>query len=305
MAEFELIARITDGLTLSDDVMIGPGDDAAVLGSGSATVVSTDILVEDVHFKRGWSMPHDIGRKAVAVNVSDVESMGARPTGIVIAVALPEDADEDWALALSAGIREEAERANISVVGGDLSKGDKVVVCGTALGALEKAPVTRSGAREGDVVAVCGNLGWASAGLTTLQRGFRSPVAAVEQYRCPSVPYGQGLAAAQAGATAMIDVSDGLLADLGHISDASKVAIDIHTERIAVPEVVQRISDATGKTPWQFILAGGEDHALVATFPPEAQLPPGWDQIGAVQAGAGVTVDGEDWELETGWDHFR
>lgn len=304
MGEFDLIAGITDGLELGEPVLLGPGDDAAVLRAGGDVVVSTDMLVEEVDFRRAWSEPHHVGRKAVAVNVSDIEAMGATPTAVVIALAFPRDLDPAWLRGFSAGVKEECARAGVSLVGGDLSGAPSITVCGTALGNVT-TPVTRSGARPGDVVAVCGNLGISAAGLLTLQRGFRSPLAAINEHRCPSVPYGQGRVAAAAGATAMMDVSDGLLQDLGHICAASGVSVDVWADAVAVPEVVERIAQATGRSARALVLAGGEDHSLVATFPDGDRVPEGWFPVGCIGEGAGVTVDGQPWDDDAGWDHFR
>lgn len=300
-----MIASIVEGWTDSPHVRIGPGDDAAVLRGGDDIAISTDLLVEDVHFRRGWSQAHDIGRKAVAVNVADIEAMGAQPTAIVMGLAIPADLPPEWVPEFTAGVRAECERAEISLVGGDLSRAENIVISGTALGALVSAAVTRDGAVPGDVVAVCGKLGWSSAGLMTLQRGFRSPVAAITEHRCPSVPYGQGRVAAAKGATAMVDISDGLVADLGHIARRSDVAIDIETSHLEVPDVVARVAAAVGRSPMGFLLAGGEDHALAATFPAETELPPGWGRVGTVTDGEGVTVDGQPFDDQGGWDHFR
>lgn len=305
MNEFEMIDAIVGNWSASPHVKIGPGDDAAVLRGGDDMAISTDLLVEDVHFRRSWSEPHDIGRKTVAVNVADIEAMGAQPTAIVVGLAIPADLPAEWVDGFAAGVRTECERAEISLVGGDLSRAQHVMISGTALGALVAAPVTRDGAEPGDVVAVCGKLGWSSAGLMTLQRGFRSPMAAIVEHRCPSVPYGQGRVAAAKGATAMVDVSDGLVSDLGHIARRSGVAIDIDTARLEVPDVVARVAAAVNKPPLAFVVAGGEDHALAATFPATTGLPPGWVAMGTVTAGEGVTVDGNPWDDDAGWDHFR
>lgn len=303
--EFELISRITADLPQGNDVRLGVGDDAAVLQPDGEVVVSTDMLVEGVHFRSAWSTAQQIGRKAVAVNVSDIEAMGAVPSAIVVALGIPENLPEDWVGAFFDGVREECERAEVSLVGGDTSRSEHIVISVTALGYLAgAAPVTRAGARAGDVVAVCGLLGWAAGGLTVLQRGFGSPKDLVAEQQCPTVPYGQGRAAAAAGATAMVDVSDGLLADLGHICAASGVAMDLQTERFEVAESLERLSAATNVPVWRFILGGGEDHALAATFPSGMALPPGWRAVGSVVAGSDVTVNGEPWDGPAGWTHF-
>lgn len=305
MREFELIDEITRGVINGEDVVVPVGDDAAVLDFTGHTVVSTDLLIENVHFKRSWSTAHAVGRKSVAVNVSDVESMGARPSSVVVAVAFPKDLDQQWLIDFEAGVKEECAKAGVSLVGGDLSSSPHIAICVTALGDMAGvAHVTRSGAKAGDVVAVCGKLGWAAGGLMVLQRGFGSPKDLVAEQQTPSVPYGQGVAAAKAGATAMLDVSDGLLADLGHIASSSGVKINVETALVEIPDGVARVAAATGKPALGFVLAGGEDHALAATFPPGAPLPVGWRRIGTVSAGEGITVDGEPYDGSMGWDHF-
>ncbi len=176
----------------------------------------------------------------------------------------------------------------------------------TALGSLAgREPITRSGARPDDVVAVCGRLGWAAAGFAVLSRGFRSPGAVVAAHRAPDPPYAAGPAAAAAGATAMIDISDGLLADLGHVATASGVGIEVRSETLDPPSTLVDVGKALGVDPMGWVLTGGEDHALAATFRPEAALPTGWRVIGAVRPGSGVRVDGRPYSAATGWDHFR
>jgi thiamine-monophosphate kinase len=160
------------------------------------------------------------------------------------------------------------------------------------------------------VVALTGRTGWAAAGLVVLGRGFRSPRAVVEAQRVPQVPYGAGVVAAAAGATAMIDVSDGLLADLGHVAAASGVRVDLSSAAFDVPEPLQAVSAATGTDPLALILTGGEDHALAATFADADAVPDGWRVVGSVLAtteedGPTVLVDGAEWTGAQGFDHFR
>jgi thiamine-monophosphate kinase len=183
---------------------------------------------------------------------------------------------------------------------------DMLVVSITALGDLEgRSPVTRSGALPGDVLAVCGKLGWSAAGLAVLGRGFRSPVSVVGAHRAPEPPYQAGGQAARAGATAMMDVSDGLLADLGHIADASNVHIDVRTDLLEVPQRLVDVATALGADALHWVLTGGEDHALAATFPAGTEVPEGWATIGAVLRGNGVTVDGVTYDKPAGWEHWR
>ncbi|MDU0289383.1 AIR synthase-related protein, partial [Saccharothrix longispora] len=192
------------------------------------------------------------------------------------------------------------------VVGGDMVSSATLVISVTAMGDMGGLePVTRAGAQVGDVVAVCGRLGWAAGGLAVLQRGFRSPVAVVGAQRTPEPPYAAGPQAAAAGATAMIDVSDGLLADLGHIADESGIGIDIRTELLEVHPRLIDVAAALGADARHWALTGGEDHALAATFPEPAAVPEGWQTIGTVRHGSGVTVDGRAYEKPPGWEHWR
>lgn len=305
--EFALIESITRGLPSAPHVVLGTGDDCAVFRPDGDVVVSTDTMVENVHFRRDWSSAHDVGRKAVASSVADLEAMGARPLVLVMSLSTPAETKVAWVEEFSAGVREECAKASILLAGGDTTRSRDITITATVLGDLQgRAPVTRAGARPGDVVAFAGRLGWAAAGLKVLGRGFRSPRAVVVAHRVPETPYGQGIAAAQAGASAMIDVSDGLLADLGHIARASGVAIDIETGTLDIAEPQSVVAAAVGGgNPLTFILTGGDDHALAATFAPD-DVPDGWTVIGTVtEGGPAVTVDGAPWEGEQGWSHFR
>jgi thiamine-monophosphate kinase len=183
--------------------------------------------------------------------------------------------------------------------------GPAVVLSVTVLGDLRgREPVTRSGARPGDLLAVAGRLGWAAAGLAVLRRGFRSPVEVVGAQRVPTPPYAAGPVAADAGATAMIDVSDGLLADLGHVALASGVALDIRADAVPLASRLVEVAAALGADARRWVLTGGEDHALAAAFPAGTVLPEGWVEIGSAAEGSGVTVDGRPYDGAAGWDHF-
>ncbi|MTK01949.1 thiamine-phosphate kinase [Micromonospora sp. CP22] len=307
VGEFGLIDRVTARLSYGATVLLGPGDDAALVAAPDARVVATtDVLVEGRHFRRDWSGAHDIGRRAAAANLADVAAMGAEPTALLVALCVPADVDTDWMEALADGIGAEAAGVGASVVGGDMSASPTLTIAVTALGDLGgRSPVTRAGARPGDLLALAGRTGHAAAGFTVLSRGFRTPRLLVEAYRRPEVPYSAGPQAARLGATAMIDVSDGLLADLGHVAKASGVAVDIARDAFEVPSPMRDAAQALGVDPYAWLLAGGDDHALAATFPPATALPPGWRQIGRVAEGSGVTVDGRPFDGPPGWDHFR
>ena len=306
LGEFGLIARITAGRGLSPGTLLGPGDDAAVLAAADGrVVVTTDVLVEGVHFRLDWSTPHQIGRKAVAANLADVAAMGAVPTALVVGLAVPGRTPVSTVDGLAAGMWEEAGQAGAGIVGGDVVSSAELVVSVTALGDLQgRAPVTRSGARPGDVLGLCGRLGWSAAGLAVLRRGFRAPLAVVNAHRVPEPPYGAGPQAATAGATAMIDVSDGLLADAGHLAEASSVGIDIDVAAVPVAGRLVEVAAVLGADARHWVLTGGEDHALLACFPAGVALPAGWAELGVVRQGCGVTVDGRPYEGSGGWEHF-
>lgn len=310
VGEFGLIAALTGRFEQGPQVFIGPGDDAAVVRTPKGhVVVSTDLLVEGRHFRREWAQARDIGRKAAAANLSDINAMGGRAHSLTVGLAAPSDLPAQWALDLADGIAEEAALVGASVVGGDLTTAKEVVIAVTVMGACEVAPVLRSGAQPGDVVALAGRQGWAAAGLAVLGRGFRSPRALVEAYQRPQPPYAAGLAAARGGATSMIDVSDGLVADAGHIADDSRVCLDILSGAFELADPMHAVGSALGVDPMQFILGGGDDHAILATFPAGTQLPEGFSPIGTVtERGEGrlaaVTVDGAAYAGPRGWTHF-
>ncbi|HET6533789.1 MAG TPA: thiamine-phosphate kinase [Actinoplanes sp.] len=305
--EFGLIARVVARLAGGPTCLLGPGDDAAVVAAPDRRVVaSTDVLVEGRHFRRDWSSAADVGHRAAAANLADIVAMGAVPTALLVGLCAPTDLAASWAEDLAGGLSAEAALVGAGVVGGDLAASPTLTVAVTALGDLGGLPpVVRGGAQPGDVVALAGRTGYAAAGYSILSRGFRTPKLFVEAYRRPQVPYPAGAAAARAGATAMIDVSDGLLQDLGHIATASVVGIDVRRDAFQIPDQMRDAAGALGVDPYLWILAGGDDHALAATFPPGAELPPPFRVIGTVHEGTGVTVDRLPWQGGTGWDHFR
>lgn len=308
LGEFALIGAITSWFDQGDQVVVGPGDDAALIRIRQGhVVVSTDLLVEGRHFRRDWSEAAHIGRRAAAQNLSDINAMGGLPHSLTLGLALPADLPVAWVLGFVEGFATECASVGASVVGGDITRASEIVASVTVLGNCVVAPVLRSGARPGDVLALCGRQGWAAGGLAVLSRGFRSPRALVEAYRYPEPPYGQGLVAAEAGATSMIDVSDGLLSEAGHIAHASGVSIDVSTDSFEVAEPFQAVAAAIGADPVTFFLTGGDDHPLLATFPAEV-VPQGWTVIGVVsepaESGPTVTVNGTSYDGPTGWTHF-
>jgi thiamine-monophosphate kinase len=318
---------VTSGMRQPATTVIGPGDDAALVSTPDGRVVaSVDVMVDGVHFRTDWASGEQIGARAALAAMADIAAMGAAPTALLVGLSAPPSTPTELIAAIGRGLNEEAVKAGAGVVGGDLTRSEVLTIAVTVLGDLRGAePVRRSGARAGDVVAVTGRLGWAAAGLAVLSRGFRSPAAAVGAYRVPDPPLQAGIVAAESGATSMIDVSDGLLADLGHIARASGVTINVITARLPVNPRLVEVASALGRNHLEWAMTGGDDHALAATFPHGAMLPPGWTAIGTVGAGADpgagagagpgapaggasgapvVTVDGAPWEQAGGWDHF-
>ncbi|WP_166140311.1 thiamine-phosphate kinase [Nocardioides ochotonae] len=303
--EFGVLAELLPLFPQGEQVLIGPGDDAAVLRVRTGhVVVSTDLMVEGRHFRREWSSATDIGHRAAAQNISDINAMGGTAASLTVGIGAPPDLPVQWLLDLARGFAAECGEVGASVVGGDLTRADQIVIAVTVLGACTQAPVIRSGAAPGDVVALAGRQGWAAGGLAVLKRGFRSPRVLVEAHRRPQPPYAAGPIAAAAGATAMIDVSDGLLAEAGHLASASGVAIDVRSEAFEVAEPLVAVGAALNAEPLQFVLTGGDDHALLATFPDAASVPKGWRVVGEVTEGSGVTVDGRSYVGSPGWSHF-
>ena len=316
LGEFGLIEAVVGRFPRTADVLLGPGDDAAVVAAPDGRVVATtDLLVEGRHFRRDWSTAHDVGRKAAAQNLADLVAMGARPTALLVGLGAPADLPTAWAIDLADGLAQECALVSATVVGGDVVRSENIVVAVTALGDLEgRAPVTRAGACPGDVVALAGRLGWAAAGLAVLGRGFRSPRVLADAHRVPQPPYASGRAAALVGATAMLDVSDGLVQDAGHLARASGVVVALETARLTIDAPVAEAAAAFSADPLVWVLTGGDDHALLATFPPGAVLPDGFVVVGQIRAvgtppgstdSPGVLVDDEPYAGPPGHDHFR
>lgn len=311
VSEGRVLRTILSRTPAGRDALVGPGDDAAVIAAPSGSVVaSTDTLVEGPDFRAAWSSGYDLGWKSAAVNLADIAAMGARPTALLVALAVPKDRRLSFVAALADGFRDAcaALAPGCAVVGGDLTVSATLMIAVTALGDLEgRAAVTRAGARVGDDVAIAGEMGHAAHGLAVLFGRFHVDGAAVPidssalsegeaeaiaaQLR-PVPPIGLGPVAAIGGATAMMDVSDGLALDARRMAEASGVTIALE-------------QTALGAHPRR-ALAGGEDHALLATFPAGA-LPPGFRRIGSVRPaveGAPVLYDGEP-VGPFGWDPYR
>jgi thiamine-monophosphate kinase len=309
LGEVAALARVFPRLPDSSATLVGPGDDAAVLSAPDGRfVATTDMMIHGPDFRLAWSSPFDLGWKAAASNLSDVAAMGATPTALLVALAVPPEIEIGFLERFADGLRAAcAELApGCGVVGGDLSVSGTLTIAVTAVGDLAgRAPVLRSGARPGDMVAVSGPLGLAAAGLRLLfaeavdEHGVPDPArvgplaaaqpeALAAQLR-PRPPVADGVLAATAGATAMLDISDGLALDARRMASASAVAIDLSRAAVGSAEA----------------LSGGEDHALLAAFPAAVELPGDFRPIGRVLDGAGLFVDGLRFDERGGWDPFE
>lgn len=333
LSESQLLARIFPRLTSPSEAIIGPGDDAAVISAPDGrTVISIDTAVQDKDFRLLWpngysSSGFDVGWKCAAQNLSDINAMGAVATSLVVSLTLPGTTPIAWIEDLADGITAAIEQlgaTGCSVVGGDLSSGDQLVISIAVTGDLQqRAPVLRSGAHTGDQLTVCGNMGVSAAGWA-VQENADAGIALMELaeeatalFNRPWPPLEAGRAAAIAGATAMMDISDGLLRDARRLAQASNVMIDIDSAALrARADSLSPLAQALGVDPLHWVLSGGEDYGLLVTFDARAELPPGFTRIGSVLATSGtnsasqelVTVDGNNYQSAKhgalGWDHF-
>ncbi|WP_062072369.1 thiamine-phosphate kinase [Demequina sediminicola] len=305
LSEDELIALFAPRLPHTDATILGPGDDSAVLAVDGFLVVSSDMLVENRHFKRQWSTGKDVGWRAAMQNLADIDAMGAVPTALEVCLSMPEDLDVEWVMGLADGLREACEPHGVGVVGGDLSGGSEIVVAVTALGETHGTePVTRADAVPGDVIAVSGALGAARAGLALLDAGRNDAPDAISLFLRPQPRIGAGLEAALHGATAMMDLSDGLGRDGVRMAHASEARFSVDSALIPVHEAAAFTAQVLGADALSWAIGGGEDHHMLACFTRESAVPAGWTVIGAVEAGDGeLLIDGRA-PADAGWDHF-
>lgn len=295
------------------------GDDAAVLAlatPNSRTVVATDMLVENRHFRLDWSTPEEIGAKAAIQNIADIEAMGARPIALLLGLSAPGHMDLTVVEGIANGINDVVHRCNAELVGGDVVGGEQLVLSITALGELggPAHPLNLDRAQRGDIVVAAGQIGYSAAGLALLTHfGDRSAIPddprlqkLVRAHTVPDFAFGRGNVARAAGAHAMTDNSDGLIQDLGVIADASLVSINVTASAIAPDENLLAAGEVLGMDPWEWVLGGGEDHTILATT--KLAAPSGFREIGRVvsarDSAAHVTLDGNIPPVTTGWSSF-
>lgn len=310
IGEFEVIRVITEQASSALN-----GDDAAVLrhaSPNSRAVATTDMLVEGRHFQLDWSTPEEIGQKAIVQNFADIEAMGARPIAALLALSAPTHTPVEFVRGLARGIGQRVEEYSAELVGGDITSGTSLVLSVTALGSLGGSlpELTLNRARPGQVVVAHGRIGYSAAGLALLQRFGRAGVPIeltplVEAHCAPRLNPGRGMIARAAGATAMTDNSDGLIVDLSQLARKSGVRINIDSDTIAPDDLLSAAGEALGRDPWEWILAGGEDHTLLSTT--FGEPPSGFRAIGQVtkpRLDDPVTVDKKTPAYASGWQSF-
>lgn len=320
--EDRLIARMREVLPYGERTLLWSGDDCTEIATPEGHVlVTTDVLVDGRHFRRDWSSPSQVGRRAAAQNLADIASQGGIASALVVSLVIPSYLDTDWVIDVVRGFGAQIAPTGAGVVGGDLSGGTEFSISVTALGYAPHGPVHRSGARPGDSIAIAGTLGHSAAGFELLNSGVVPPnmhseealgrwYEPVSTYRVPRPPLKAGVIAALNNATAMMDVSDGLSTDLTRMAKASNVIMDLYPGNLAGDvEKLREAAEATGKDARNWVLHGGEDHAMLATFPPNTVLPQPFRKIGAVGTArdnltSRVRIDGVDLAAG-GWDHFR
>lgn len=308
LREAEVLRRIRaifDANTDDSGIIVGNGDDGAVLSLKDQTVIATDMAVEGIHFRLDWSSPEELGRKITAANLADVCAMGGWPTFLVVSVAFPASFLHSLEN-LASGISHEAAKVGARVVGGDLSQGNQLVISITALGSTNR-PIRRSDAAVGDAVVVSHLPGLSAAGLALLssQKNLESDGAhkAITQHCAPSIDYAR-YRSAFPFLNAATDISDGLVVDASHIAEASSVAIEIDAKKITSHPDFEAISSIAPNREHalECVLSGGEDHVLLGTTRNPEKCA-GFVEIGRVVSGHGVFVDGKRRDGEAGYQH--
>ena len=306
-SEAGLIARLRDlfHTSFQTQVQVGIGDDAAVIKSSNNKLVATvDMAVEDIHFNRKWSTPFQIGAKLTTANLADIFAMGAVPKYLLVAAGINELNNSETVTELAKGIRSVADRFEVTVIGGDLSKSEKMTLSITALGELSAQPILRSGARVGDLIYLSSLTGLSAAGLAILNRELDRPRYVVEAHLNPKLVAPEKLIKV---ATSMCDVSDGLATDAAHLSYASNVNFNLSKDLISQAADFKDLAELAkelNEDVFDWILTGGEDHFFLATVDKENESNELGIQIGSVGKGEGkLLLDGVEVK-KSGYQHF-
>ncbi len=303
--ESELIAALRGIFSKGDSesILVGIGDDAAVVKAHLTPIaLATDMAVEGAHFDRRWSSLYEIGAKITSANLADIFAMGGRPEYLLVAAALPKSFSVEEIEELALGIFDEATSVGASVVGGDLTHAEQIVISISVFGSVGQ-PILRSGAQVGDDVVISKLPGESAGGLHVLSRGTLDEKSS--EHRNPTVEY-EKAQAISAIAHSMCDVSDGLISELSHIATASQVQISVQRELLASApgfDRLQQIAVENGGDIWEWVLHGGEDHIFVATVAGGSKLPAGFVKIGSVLEGSRVLVD-DFIATHQGFNHF-
>ena len=306
-SEAGLIARLRDlfHTSFQTQVQVGIGDDAAVIKSSNNKLVATvDMAVEDIHFNKKWSTPFQIGAKLTTANLADIFAMGAIPKYLLVAAGISELNNSETVTELAKGIRSVADNFEVTVIGGDLSKSEKMTLSITALGELSDQPILRSGARVGDLIYLSSLTGLSAAGLAILNRELDRPRYVVEAHLNPKLVAPEKLIKV---ATSMCDVSDGLATDAAHLSYASNVNFNLSKDLISQAadfKDLAELAEELNEDVFDWILTGGEDHFFLATVGKENESNELGIQIGSVGKGEGkLLLDGVEIK-KTGYQHF-
>ena len=306
-SEAGLVERLRElfQTSFAQGVEVGIGDDAAVISASSNKLVATlDIAIEDVHFKSLWSSPFEIGAKLTTANLADLFSMGATPKYLLVGAAISEINNSEVITELAQGIRSVADKFEVSVIGGDLSKSEKMSLSITALGEIARDPITRSGASAGDLIYLSALPGLSAAGLAILERGLDRPKYVVQAHLNPKLVAPIKLMEV---ASAMSDISDGLVSDARNIARASKVDLNFDTNALeASPDFkdLGELATELGVDVYDWILSGGEDHFFIATVPEKYADKNLGIQVGKVVAGSGLITIGGVQTQRAGYQHF-
>ncbi|MBV7363810.1 thiamine-phosphate kinase [Actinomycetaceae bacterium TAE3-ERU4] len=310
--------------------LTGVGDDCAVLQtSDSRFVISTDMMAAGYDWRDEWSSPYQVGERIAAQNLADIAAMGARPVSFLLSLAMPDTTEVEWVKELFAGIHKRCSKAGVAIVGGDLGSAPLVVLSATVTGDLEgRSPVERTGAKNGDLIALAGTQGRSYCGLDLCYGGYPHPTdwdrlpratrelaaECVSIFKAARPPLEAGIQAADAGASSMMDLSDGLVKDLRRICLASGVKANLFVEELNFYRApLEELAVFLGKDTLDWVLSGGEDHGMLATFPPTVQIPESFRVIGEIIENETFGKNAEDLVLLGGapapmradWDHFR